>query len=76
MTGHLIGGAGGIEAIISILAIRDNFFPATLNLENPAEGCDLDYVPQKGVEGNINAAMSNSLGFGGHNGVVILKRYS
>ena len=76
MTGHLIGGAGGIEAIISIMAIRDGFFPATLNLENPAPECDLDYVPQVGVPGTINTAMSNSLGFGGHNGVVIFKKFS
>ncbi|MBN2509950.1 MAG: beta-ketoacyl-ACP synthase II [Spirochaetales bacterium] len=76
MTGHLVGGAGGVEAIISVLAMRDNFFPATLNLENPDPECDLDYVPQKGVPGTINAVMSNSLGFGGHNGVLVLKKYT
>jgi len=76
MTGHCIGAAGGIEAIISILAMRDQFFPATINLDNPdtEAGCDLDYVPNKGVSGKINAVMSNTLGFGGHNGIVIFKK--
>lgn len=76
MTGHLVGAAGGIEAIISIMAIRDQFFPGTLNLENPGEGCDLDYVPGIGVPGRIKAVLSNSLGFGGHNGTLAIKEYS
>jgi 3-oxoacyl-[acyl-carrier-protein] synthase II len=76
MTGHLVGAAGGVEAIISILAIRDRFYPATINLEEPDPACDLDYVPNTGVSGEIRAAMSNSLGFGGHNGVVVFKRYA
>ena len=75
MTGHLVGAAGGIEAIISIMAIRDQFFPGTLNLENPGEGCDLDYVPGLGVPGKIKTVLSNSLGFGGHNGTLIIKEY-
>ena len=75
MTGHCVGAAGAIEAIISTLAIRDGFFPATVNLENPDEGLDLDYVPGKGVSGNIDVAASASLGFGGHNGVVIIKKF-
>jgi 3-oxoacyl-[acyl-carrier-protein] synthase II len=75
MTGHLVGAAGGIEAIISIMAIRDQFFPGTLNLENPGEGCDLDYVPGIGVPGRIKAVLSNSLGFGGHNGTLAIKEY-
>jgi 3-oxoacyl-[acyl-carrier-protein] synthase II len=75
MHGHLIGAAGGVEAIFSLLAIRDQFFPATINLEEPDEGCDLDYVPNVGQSGRIRAAMSNSLGFGGHNGVVIVKQF-
>lgn len=75
MTGHLVGAAGGIEAIISIMAIRDQFFPGTLNLENPGEGCDLDYVPGIGVPGKIKAVLSNSLGFGGHNGTLAIKEY-
>jgi 3-oxoacyl-[acyl-carrier-protein] synthase II len=74
MTGHCVGAAGGIEAIVSTLAIRDQFFPPTINLETPDPECDLDYVPNKGVPGRINAVMSNSLGFGGHNGIVILRK--
>ncbi len=74
MTGHCIGAAGGIEAIASILAIRDQWFPPTINYENPDPDCDLDYVPNKGVNGRIDAALSNSLGFGGHNAVVLFTR--
>ena len=75
MTGHCVGAAGVIEAMISTLAIRDSFYPATINLDNPDEGCDLDYVPNKGVEGNIDVAVSASLGFGGHNGIVVIKKF-
>ncbi len=76
MTAHLIGGAGGVEAIASILAIKNGFFPPTINHEESdrENGCDLDYVPNKGVEGEIRAALSNSLGFGGHNGMAIFKK--
>ena len=76
MMGHSLGAAGGLEAIISILAIRDGFFPATLNLDEPDPLCDLDYVPNKGQQGNIRVTASTSLGFGGHNGVVVFKRFS
>jgi len=76
MHGHLVGAAGGVEAIVSILAIRDQWFPPTINLNEPDPECDLDYVPNKGVSGTINAVMSNSLGFGGHNGIIIFKKYS
>ena len=76
MTGHCIAGGGGLEAIACILAIRDGFYPPTINLENPDPECDLDYVPQKAQQGDINIAMSGSLGFGGHNGMVILKKYN
>ena len=76
MTGHCLGAAGGVEAIVSIMAIRDQFFPATLNYETPDPECDLDYVPNKGVEGRIRAALSTSLGFGGHNGVLCFKEMS
>ena len=76
MHGHMIGAAGGIEAIASVLAMRDEFFPPTINLDEPDPECDLDYVPHKGVHGKIDYAMSNSFGFGGHNSVVILKRYT
>jgi 3-oxoacyl-[acyl-carrier-protein] synthase II len=75
MTGHCIGAAGALEAIISIMAIRDGFFPPTINLDNPDPECDLDYVPNKGYSGKIDVAMSSSLGFGGHNGVVAFRRY-
>ena len=76
MTGHLLGAAGGIEAIVTVLAIHDQFFPPTRNLENPDPACDLDYVPIKGYAGRIRAAISNGLGFGGHNSVVLFKEYS
>ena len=75
MHGHCIAGGGGLEAIACILAIRNGFFPPTINLDNPGEDCDLDYVPNKVQYGEINAAMSGSLGFGGHNGMVIFKKY-
>lgn len=76
MTGHCIAGAGGIEAIASILAIRDGFYPPTINLDKPDPLCDLDYVPNKAQFGEINIAASGSLGFGGHNGVVVFKKYA
>ncbi len=77
MTGHCVGAAGAIEAIIGIKAINDGFYPPTINLENPdlEHGCDLDYVPNTGVEGEINCIASASLGFGGHNGCLIMKKY-
>ncbi|MDR1802967.1 MAG: beta-ketoacyl-ACP synthase II [Treponema sp.] len=75
MTGHCIAGGGGLEAIACILAIRDGFFPPTINLDNPDPECDLDYVPNKAQYGTVTAAASGSLGFGGHNGVVIFKKY-
>ena len=75
MTGHCVAGSGGLEAIACILAIRDGFYPPTINLENPDPECDLDYVPNKAQFGEINAAASGSLGFGGHNGVVVFKKY-
>ena len=75
MHGHLVGAAGAVEAIISALAIRDQYFPATINLDEADPECDLDYVPNRGVEGPINVAVSNSLGFGGHNGIAVLKKY-
>jgi 3-oxoacyl-[acyl-carrier-protein] synthase II len=75
MHGHLLGGAGGIEAVICSLAMKHQFAPPTRNLDNPDPECDLDYVPHKGVPAEIRAALSNSLGFGGHNGVLCFKRY-
>ncbi|MEM7252078.1 MAG: beta-ketoacyl-ACP synthase II [Pseudomonadota bacterium] len=73
MTGHLLGAAGGIEAIFSVLAIRDQVAPPTINLDNPGEGCDLDYAPHQAREMKIDVAMSNSFGFGGTNGTLIFK---
>ncbi|MDR3019325.1 MAG: beta-ketoacyl-ACP synthase II [Treponema sp.] len=75
MHGHCIAAAGGVEAIACILAIRDGFYPPTINLDNPDPECDLDYVPNKTQYGEVNAAASGSLGFGGHNGVVVFKKY-
>jgi 3-oxoacyl-[acyl-carrier-protein] synthase II len=75
MTGHLLGAAGGIEAIVTIKALQDQYFPPTRNLDNPDPECDLDYVPHKGYAGRIRAAMSNALGFGGHNAIVIFKEF-
>ncbi|MEN6533564.1 MAG: beta-ketoacyl-ACP synthase II [Bryobacteraceae bacterium] len=75
MTGHLLGGAGGIEAGITALAIRDQIAPPTINHECPGPGCDLDYVPNHARRMKIDFALSNSFGFGGTNGCLILKRY-
>jgi len=74
MTGHLLGGAGGLEAGITVLAIRDQIAPPTINLENPDEGCDLDYVPNQARSMPIEYALSNSFGFGGTNGCLIFKK--
>ncbi len=74
MTGHLLGAAGGIEALFTILAMRDGIAPPTINLENPSEGCDLDYVPNTAREMSIRTAVSNSFGFGGTNGTLIFKK--
>ncbi|MGH8251826.1 MAG: beta-ketoacyl-ACP synthase II [Steroidobacteraceae bacterium] len=73
MTGHLLGAAGVVEAIFSILAIRDQVAPPTTNLEHPGEGCDLDYVPNEARRMKIETAMSNSFGFGGTNGTLIFR---
>ncbi|WML51629.1 beta-ketoacyl-ACP synthase II [Neobacillus sp. PS3-12] len=75
MTGHLLGAAGGIEAIFSVLAIRDSILPPTINYETPDPECDLDYVPNTARPQAINTVMSNSLGFGGHNATIVLKKY-
>ncbi len=75
MTGHCVGAAGAVEGIASVMAIHDSFIPPTINLEEPGEGCDLDYVPNKGREQEVRAVMSNSLGFGGHNGVAVFRKY-
>lgn len=75
MTGHLLGAGGGVEAIFTIFAIRDSILPPTINYETPDPECDLDYVPNKARKKEINAAISNSLGFGGHNATITFKKY-
>jgi 3-oxoacyl-[acyl-carrier-protein] synthase II len=75
VTGHLMGGAGAVEAIFTIMAICDGFVPPTVNLDNPDPDCDLHYTPHVGVRQDIDVAMSNSFGFGGHNAVIILGGY-
>jgi len=75
MTGHLLGGAGGLEAGITILALRDQILPPTINLKNPDPQCDLDYVPNVSRKAPLNIALSNSFGFGGTNGSLIFKRW-
>ena len=75
MTSHLVAAAGAVEAIVSLLAIRDSFVPCTLNLTNPDPECDLDYVPNVGQHATIRYALSESLGFGGHNGALVFARY-
>jgi len=75
MTGHLLGAAGGVEAIACVLAIREGIIPPTINYETPDPDCDLDYVPNEARKANVRVALSNSLGFGGHNATIILKAY-
>ena len=75
MTGHLLGAAGGVELVACILSIRDNIVHPTINYETPDPDCDLDYVPNKARKVQVDVALSNSLGFGGHNATLVLKRY-
>lgn len=75
MTGHLLGAAGGIEAISTILTIERGIIPPTINLETPDPECDLDYTPNEACTMDVNYALSNSLGFGGHNGTILFKKY-
>jgi 3-oxoacyl-[acyl-carrier-protein] synthase II len=74
VTGHLLGAAGGVEAIFTILALRDQVLPATINLDEPGEGCDLDFVPHTAREAKLDVALSNSFGFGGTNGTLAFRR--
>ena len=76
MTGHLLGAAGGVEAIFSVLAIKEGIIPPTINLQTPDPECDLDYVPNEARKQEVRAALSNSLGFGGHNATIIFKKYN
>jgi 3-oxoacyl-[acyl-carrier-protein] synthase II len=73
MTGHLLGGAGGLEAGISVLALRDQILPPTVNYENPDPACDLDYIPNHARKAEVHYALSNSFGFGGTNASLIFK---
>ena len=75
MTGHLLGATGGVEAIICALGLQDGFIPATIHYSTPDEECDLDYVPNKGIEMDYDISISNSLGFGGHNATIVMKKY-
>lgn len=76
MTGHMLGAAGGIEAAFTALSIRDQIAPPTMNLQEPSPECDLDYVPNQARKMEIRAAVSNSFGFGGTNGVIVMQRYN
>ncbi len=76
MTGHLFGAAGGVEAVFSVLAVRDQVAPPTINLDNPDPECDLDYVPHTAREMKIDVVLSNSFGFGGTNGTLVFRRLS
>ncbi|MEF3303000.1 beta-ketoacyl-ACP synthase II [Paenibacillus sp. GYB003] len=76
MTGHLLGAAGGVEAVITGLTLQRGKIAPTINLDNPDPECDLDYVPNTAREANVNIAMSNSFGFGGHNATIVLKRFA
>lgn len=75
MTGHLLGAAGGVEAVIAVQSIRQNIIPPTINLKNPSPDCDLDYVPNEARKRNVDYAMSNSFGFGGTNACLLFRKY-
>jgi 3-oxoacyl-[acyl-carrier-protein] synthase II len=76
MTGHLLGGAGGLEAGITVMALRDGILPPTMNLDHPDEDCDLDYVPNQSRKAQVEYALSNSFGFGGTNGSLLFRRWT
>ena len=73
MTGHLLGGGGAFESLVSLLSLKNNIIPPTINLNNPDEECDLNYTPNTAFERQLSSVMSNSFGFGGHNGVLVFK---
>jgi len=75
MTGHLLGGAGGIETVFTALSVTHDIIPPTINYDNQAEECDLDYVPNEARRATVENAMTNSFGFGGTNGTLILSKY-
>jgi 3-oxoacyl-[acyl-carrier-protein] synthase II len=74
MTGHLLGAAGAVEAIASALAVREDLIPPTINLREADPDCDLDYVPDQAIHWPVRLALSNSLGFGGHNGTLCFRK--
>jgi 3-oxoacyl-[acyl-carrier-protein] synthase II len=74
--GHTLGASGGIELVISALAIHNGVLPPTINLDHPGEGCDLDYIPNVARESRVDIVMSNSFGFGGHNASLLIRRYT
>jgi 3-oxoacyl-[acyl-carrier-protein] synthase II len=76
MTGHLLGAAGSVEMVICAMAMQDNIVPPTINYEHPDPDCDLDYLPNKAREVKVNAILNNSFGFGGHNAVIVARRFS
>ena len=76
MTGHLLGAAGGVEAIYSLMAIKNKTLPPTINYTTPDPECDLDYVPNQARAANVDICISNSFGFGGTNGVLVFKKFS
>ena len=75
MTGHMLGGAGAVEAVFTTMAVNDDFVPATLNYKVPDEECDLDIVPNEGRKATVRAALSNTLGFGGHNATILIRKF-
>lgn len=76
MTGHLLGAAGAVEAIFSVMAIKDQVAPPTINLDEPDEGCDLNFVPHEAQQMPIDVVISNSFGFGGTNGSLVFRRFA
>jgi 3-oxoacyl-[acyl-carrier-protein] synthase II len=75
MTGHLLGASGGIEGVILALTLKNNIIPPTINYNTVDEECNLNYVPNKSISKVVNYGMSNSFGFGGHNAVIVMKKY-
>ncbi|HEY9888005.1 MAG TPA: beta-ketoacyl-ACP synthase II, partial [Candidatus Obscuribacterales bacterium] len=75
MTGHLLGGSGGIEGVAAVMAVNQDQVPPTINLQNPDDGCDLDYVPNEARALEVEVALSNSFGFGGHNVTLVFQKY-
>ena len=76
MTGHLLGAAGAVEAVICVKTLQDGMLPPTINYEFPDPDCDLDYVPNKARQSSVQNIMSNSFGFGGHNACIILSQFN